>query len=65
MPRHARFPPGDWRFTFSIEAWGGCGFFAKDADYAAFERVLADTLAAVPMRICAYLIMPNHWHMVL
>jgi putative transposase len=39
--------------------------FAKDADYAAFERVLCETLAKKPMRILGYLIMPNHWHLVL
>ena len=39
--------------------------FAKDGDYAAFERVLCETLAKKPMRILGYLVMPNHWHMVL
>jgi len=39
--------------------------FAGDADYAAFERVMAETLEKKPMRILGYLIMPNHWHLVL
>jgi putative transposase len=39
--------------------------FRKDADYAAFERVMQETLAKKPMRILGYLIMPNHWHLVL
>ena len=39
--------------------------FRKDGDYAAFERVLCETLARKPMRILGYLVMPNHWHMVL
>ena len=39
--------------------------FAKDADYAAFERVMCETLARKPMRMLGYLIMPNHWHLVL
>ena len=39
--------------------------FAKDGDYAAFERVLCETLERKPMRILGYLAMPNHWHMVL
>jgi REP-associated tyrosine transposase len=39
--------------------------FLKDADYAAFERFLAQTLETRPMRIVAYALMPNHWHLVL
>jgi putative transposase len=39
--------------------------FGKEADYAAFERVMKETLARKPMRILGYLIMPNHWHLVL
>ncbi len=39
--------------------------FAKEADYAAFERVMRETLARKPMRILGYLIMPNHGHLVL
>jgi REP-associated tyrosine transposase len=39
--------------------------FLKDADYAAFERSLAQTLETRPMRIVAYALMPNHWHLVL
>jgi len=40
--------------------------FQKGGDYAAFERVLADALEHVPgMRLLAYCLMPNHWHLVL
>jgi len=39
--------------------------FEKAGDYEAFERVLCDTLREAPMRICAYCVMPNHWHMLL
>ncbi len=38
--------------------------FAKHADYAAFERVMRETSARKPMRVLGYLIMPNHWHLV-
>ena len=33
--------------------------FGKDADYAAFERVMKETSTRKPMRILGYLIMPN------
>jgi putative transposase len=39
--------------------------FEKDGDYLAFEAVLEETLSIRPMRICAYCLLPNHWHFVL
>jgi putative transposase len=39
--------------------------FDDDADFAAFERVLQATLEIVPVRLLAYCLMPNHWHLVL
>jgi len=40
--------------------------FESDADYAAFQRVLCEALARSPgMRLLAYCLMPNHWHLVL
>jgi putative transposase len=39
--------------------------FAGDGDYEAFIRVLAETQERYPMRILAYCLMPNHWHLLL
>jgi putative transposase len=39
--------------------------FQKDGDYEAFERVLTLALKKYPIRLLAYCVMPNHWHMVL
>jgi len=39
--------------------------FDDASDYRAFENIMLETLERVPMRICAYCLMPNHWHMVL
>jgi putative transposase len=44
---------------------GRMGLFSKEKDYAAFEGLLEQTRESRPMRICAYCLMPNHWHMVL
>ena len=44
---------------------GRMRLFSKDADYAAFEGILEETLAVRPMRIVSYCLMPNHWHLVL
>jgi putative transposase len=38
--------------------------FKKDADFAAFERVLAQAQSRHDMRLLSWCIMPNHWHLV-
>ena len=65
MPRHARISPdgfvqhvinrGDHRETI----------FHKAADFAAFLALMAEATARVPMRILAYCIMRNHFHLLL
>ncbi len=44
---------------------GRMRLFGKEADYAAFEQVMIETLTLRPMRLLAYCVMPNHWHLVL
>jgi len=39
--------------------------FHKDEDYAAFVRLIEDAFTRLPMRVLAYCLMPNHFHMVL
>ena len=39
--------------------------FHKDADYEAFERILGEAKERYDMRVLAYCLMPNHWHLVL
>ena len=36
----------------------------KPEDYAAFERVLEEAVDRTEMRVLAYCVMPNHWHLV-
>jgi putative transposase len=43
---------------------GRMRLFRKGPDYEAFERVMEQTLESLPLRICAYCLMPNHWHFV-
>jgi putative transposase len=38
--------------------------FTGTEDYQAFERVLHEAAGRTEMRILAYCIMPNHWHLV-
>ena len=65
MPRTARQAPGGMVFHVLNRGVGRNRLFDKGADYDAFERVLEQTLDLEPMRLCAYCLMPNHWHMVL
>jgi putative transposase len=44
---------------------GRMQLFSKEKDYAAFEGLLEETCESRPMRICAYCLLPNHWHFVL
>jgi putative transposase len=39
--------------------------FETDRDYLAFEHVLAEMQQRVAMRLLAWCIMPNHWHLLL
>jgi putative transposase len=39
--------------------------FKSDAHYEDFFGIVQETLDFVPMRILAYCLMPNHWHLVL
>ncbi len=39
--------------------------FDNDKDYKLFEEILEEAKAKFNMRILAYCIMPNHWHLVL
>jgi putative transposase len=39
--------------------------FEKPADYDAFEQVLQEAVERTQMRLLAYCVMPNHWHLVL
>ncbi len=39
--------------------------FHKPEDYSAFERIMTEAMHRCPIRLLAYCLMPNHWHMVL
>jgi putative transposase len=44
---------------------GRRNLFDQAEDFAAFERVLKETLRVRSMRVCAYCWMSSHWHFVL
>ncbi len=64
MPRRARMIEGGYVYHVLNRANACAPLFQKDADYAAFERVLEEAHEREPLRILNDCIMPNHWHMI-
>ena len=65
MVRPRRLLPGGTVYhAFNRGSRKGPLFTSSD-EYIAFERVLAEGREVRPMRIVAYCLMPNHWHLVL
>jgi putative transposase len=66
MGRPLRVSLGGYVYHALNRANGRMRLFLKDADYRAFEGVLAEALEHVQgMRLTAYCILPNHWHLLL
>ena len=65
MPRTARVAPGGIVFHVLNRGVARMQLFEKPGDYEAFDRVLNETLQAAAMRLLAYCLMPNHWHLLL
>lgn len=65
MARALRHAPGGMVYHVLNRANGRQPIFRKDADYAAFERILDQVAERVGMRVLAYCLMPNHWHLIL
>ena len=64
MSRPRRHSPGGMVFHVLNRGVGRRLLFTKDEDFLAFERVVEETLRTRRMRLCAYCLMPNHWHFV-
>ena len=66
MPRQPRSAPGGLAYHVMNRTWGKIELFEDAGDYEAFLRVLAEAIERQPhVRICAYCLMPNHFHLVL
>ncbi len=65
MPRTARVAPGGWVYHVLNRSVARLPLFRKEADYAAFERILAEALERHPTRLLAWCLMRNHWHLVI
>lgn len=65
MPRTARIQPGNMVFHVINRGIARMPIFDTPDDYNAFERVMAQTAEHIDMRVLAYCLMPNHWHLIL
>ena len=65
MPRAARVAPGGFVYHVVNRGNDGRRIFKHDGDYYAFLSAMRETQARVAMRILAYCLMPNHWHLLL
>lgn len=65
MPRVARIAPGGMVFHVLNRGNARGEIFDGAGDFAAFEAAMADAHQAVPLRILSFVVMPNHWHLVL
>ena len=64
MPRRGRAIEGGLAYHILNRGAGRMTLFDDAADYRAFESVLAEALRRYPLRLLAYVVMPNHWHVV-
>jgi len=65
MPRVARVDVGDEVYHVINRANGRLQIFNTNEEYQLFEKLLLETQEVTDMRILAYELMPNHWHLVL
>lgn len=65
MPRIPRVDIGDIVYHAINRSNARVQIFNNDRDYQLFESVLVEAKERSDMRILAYCLMPNHWHLVL
>lgn len=65
MGRPPRTAVGNIVYHVLNRANGRFEIFRKPKDYEAFEKILIEAKMKLPMRLLAYCLMPNHWHLVL
>lgn len=64
MGRAPRTDVADYVYHVLNRANARATLFKKKADYELFESVLEEAVERTKMRVLAYTVMPNHWHLV-
>ncbi|MEX0803659.1 MAG: transposase [Candidatus Binatia bacterium] len=65
MPRRPHLATGGIAYHVLNRRVGRLPLFEKPGDYSAFEKVLGEAYERTNVRIAAYCLMPNHWHLLL
>ncbi len=65
MPRTARVSVGGLCYHVLNRGNGRAEVFHKDGDFAAFLQLMADANQRLPIRVLGYVLLPNHFHLVL
>ena len=65
MPRRLRLASGGYAYHVLNRAVARERIFRKARDFEAFEEVIEQAKARLPMRVLAWRAMPTHWHFVL
>jgi putative transposase len=65
MGRPPRIDIGEQVYHVINRANGRATIFHNDADYSDFEYLLREMAETFDTRILAYVVMPNHWHLLL
>jgi putative transposase len=65
MPRIERIDVGEYIYHVLNRANTRAQIFDTDEDYKMFEDILEEAVEEHAMRLLAYCLMPNHWHLVL
>jgi len=65
MPRRLRVSSGGYAYHVLNRAVGRARIFGKERDCEAFEEVLVEAKKRLPMRVLAWCVMSNHWHLAL
>jgi putative transposase len=65
MPRRLRVATGGLAYHVLNRRVGRLPLFEKPSDYVAFEKILQQAYDRTRIRVAAYCLMPNHWHLLL
>src|SRR5262249_22536636 len=65
MPRNPRASQGGYCYHVLNRGNGRRTIFHKDSDFAAFVKLLRQAGARTSVRLLAYCLMPNHFHLTL
>jgi putative transposase len=63
MPRTGRATVGGYGYHVLNRGNARAEVFHHEGDYATFARLIRDASARFPMRVLAYCLMPNHFHL--